>query len=458
MKKNIQLRLKSFIVLKLFVLSIIATACSTDESQIEDDGYKYITFTVSTPYNTVPTYAMSEESENTIETIDVLAFRSEGDEEFFTYRASGTEIKNGNNTARKEFTVSLRKDEEIEYRFVVIANAAKEIDDMAKPLTATKSQLLARVLSKNNGAWTSATSSDFIPIPMWGETKDLMKIDKTVHNISDLTLLRSLVAIDIVIETNAQEHFKMNEAYLFNRKTRGRIVPINSHYNRDEAKVIEASMPTDSQADSLTIQDGLKYETTSATYLKNTIYTYEAPSVGLTEDVKATCIVVGGLYEGKQTYYRLDFAEKDAEGTIISYSNLLRNHKYTLNITEVNGVGYETPEEAFLGKKYGVNVEVESWNMSEMAEVVVDEEYYLKVSKGHFEITTPGVYYGTVTARTNHPKSWEAKTTDTWITITTKGSAYFNFSVANNASGVERVGEINIKAGNLTKKIRIVQR
>lgn len=457
MKKNIQLLLTSFTVLKLLVLSIIVTSCSTDESGINDDGHKYITFTVSTPYNSVPTYAMSEMSENTIETIDVLAFRLDGGEELYTYRAEGMEIKNGTNATQKEFSVSLRKDEEIDYRFVVIANASKEIDDMTKAQTVTKSQLLARVLSKNNTAWNATSSSDFTPIPMWGETKNLMRITASVKKISDITLLRSLVAIDIAIGTNVQDDFKMNEAYLYNRKTRGRIVPIASHFNKDEVKVTAASMPTDSQTDPLTILDGLKYTSTSDKELKNTIYTYEAPAVGLAEDTKATCIVLGGLYKNKQSYYRLDFVEKESDGTFKAYTDLLRNHRYTLNITNVTGTGYETPDEAFYGKKLSMIAEVESWNMSDMSEVVVDEDYFLKVSKGSFYISTPGTYNGTVTVQTNHPKSWEVSTPNNWITITTKGSVFFNFSVLNNTSGIERVGEISIKAGNLTKKLRIVQ-
>lgn len=448
---------KSCCFLKLFLLLILSASCSEEDWNMDiDDGHEYITFTVSAPYNSVPTYAMTEKSENTIETIDVLAFRVEAGEELYSYRASGKEIKDGANNSQKEFTVSLKKDDDIYYRFVIIANAAKELDELPQAQSATKNQLLARLLSKNSTQWNATSASDFSPIPMWGETKDLKKITEGVKKITDITLLRSLVALDVVVTSSAQSDFVLKEVYLYNRKTRGRIVPIASHFDANVLKVTAASMPLDTPSDPLTIWAGLKYTSISGTELKKTIYTYEAPAVGVNDALEATCLVIGGLYKSSMAYYRLDFFEKDLKGDFLGYLDLLRNHKYTLNITTVTDEGYETPDEAFFGKKLGMTAEVEAWNMSDMAEVVVDEEYFLRISKGLFDLNSL-IFYGAVTIQTDHPKGWQVSTNNSWITITNKTASSFNFIVNQNSTGSTRVGEILIKAGNLTNKIKINQ-
>ena len=455
-RKNIVPFLKSFIVAKLFILSIILMSCSddVDTSDNLDDGYKYITFTVSTPY-TATTYGISAASENAVRSIDVLAFRVEGGEEIYTYRAVGEEIQDGGQDLKKEFKVSLRKDENTDYRFVVIANAAEELDELSLTQYSVKKNILSRLLSKNNDAWNSTSDSNFKPIPMWGETKNLMRITENVKRITDINLLRVLVSVDVVVTPGTQANFKLNEVYLYNRKTRGRIVPIESHFNPIDVKVTDASMPIDNPSEPLTIWEGLKYTAPNNTELKKTIYTYEAPGVKKDEDVKATCVVVGGLYKNKQTYYRLDFIEKEANGDFKAYADLLRNHRYTFTITSVTEKGYDTPDEAFFGKKIGMTADIESWSMSDVSEVEVTEDYYLKVSRGVFDIKSAEAYSGMITIQTDHPDGWSASA-DSWISITNIGSTYLNFSLSALPSG-NREGKIIIKVGNLTKAIMIKQ-
>lgn len=460
MKKNsILVGLKSVMIAKLFVLLLLASSCLSDGELINNDGHQYITFTVSTPYSSTPTYAMTEDSENAVKTVDVLAFRVEGGDEYFSYRSSGTEIQNDGQKDKKIFKVSLRKDEDMDYRFVVVANASDELDGLSTTQNATKNQLLARLISRNSDKWNTNSGQDFSAIPMWGETTTTMKITNAVTHITGITLLRSLASIDVaIIGTSVQNDFKLNEVYLYNRKTRGRIVPIASHFDSNDIKVVEASMPPDNSSDPLTIWDGLKYTTSNPTELRKTIYTYEAPGVEKNDDLNATCVVIGGLYKSNQTYYRIDFIEKEADASFKGYRDLLRNHRYTLNITNVTDNGYDTPDEAFFGKKAGISVDIEAWNMSDMAEVVVDEEYYLKVSKGAFDIVGTSNYQGMVTVQTNHPNGWNVSVPvmDNWITITNKSTSYFNFALKPLAAG-ERTSTITIQVGNLTKMIKVRQ-
>lgn len=453
----------SSVTVKLFVLSFLVTSCSVDDSDINliDEGHQYITFTVSTPYSSVPVYSISSDSENYVETIDVLAFRSEEGRELYTYRAKGEEITdkeeidNGQVIIKKEFKVSLRKDEGINYRFVVIANATAEVDELFVAQTSEKSGALARLLSKNPGAWNTESDQNFTPIPMWGETKNMMKINDATKKISDIPMLRSIASVDVEVGEAAQADFSLSEVYLYNRKTRGRIVPIANYFNSTELKVNEVSMPLDDPADPLNIWEKLKY-TTTGSELKRTIYTYEA--IAAASDEEATCIVVGGKYKNgaNPTYYRMDFVRTEG-GAFKEFMALLRNHKYTLSITSVTDQGYNTPDEAFYGKKFGITVDIKEWNMSDMAEVEISENYFLKVSRGSFSLSSSAEYFGTVTVETNHPKGWKASTSDSWITITKTETGYFNFKANAKTSGGAREGKISVVVGNLSKEIKITQ-
>lgn len=451
---------KSLLIAKLFVLLCAVTACGESDEYLKE-GHQYITITVSTPYNTPSTYAMDEAAENAIHTIDVLAFREEAGGEYYTYRASGTEIVSDQAEPNKKmFKVNLRKDEEIDYRFVVVANAGAELDKLPLPTTMNKEQTVRSILSVNNTHWDASSSSQFSPFPMWGETKTTMRITENTQKISDISLLRSLASIDVVITTSVQNDFKLKEVYLYNRKTRGRVVPISTHFDQVQKKVTEASMPLDNTNDPLTILDGLKYVATSNVELTRSIYAYEAPGVTKDKDLDATCIVVGGIYKTDQnpTYYRLDFADYDINGDFKNYKDLLRNHRYTLKVTSVIENGYQTPDEAFYNKKMGMTADVETWNMSTMSDVEVTGNYYLVVSQGTFDIHSTDPYHGRVLIESNHPKGWEVVTESgaTWITIDKKDNSSFYFTLSALSTG-SREGKIMIKTGNITKVIMVKQ-
>ncbi len=76
-------------------------------------------------------------------------------------------------------------------------------------------------------------------------------------------------------------------------------------------------------------------------------------------------ILVRAEYNGGTYYYKLDLVETDPSTYITSYLNLYRNFQYTIRITSVSGVGYDTPEEAIsavASNNIGASVEVSEVN------------------------------------------------------------------------------------------------
>ena len=76
-------------------------------------------------------------------------------------------------------------------------------------------------------------------------------------------------------------------------------------------------------------------------------------------------VLVRAQYNGGAYYYKLDLVETDPDTYITTYLNLYRNFQYTIRITSVSGVGYDTPEEAIdavASNNIGASVEVSEVN------------------------------------------------------------------------------------------------
>ena len=76
-------------------------------------------------------------------------------------------------------------------------------------------------------------------------------------------------------------------------------------------------------------------------------------------------VLVRAQYNGGAYYYKLDLVETDPSTYITTYLNLYRNFQYTIRITSVSGVGYDTPQEAIdavASNNIGASVEVSEVN------------------------------------------------------------------------------------------------
>ena len=105
------------------------------------------------------------------------------------------------------------------------------------------------------------------------------------------------------------------------------------------------------------------------------------------------CILVGGYYtkdgdavnETQKTWYRLDFYKRNTNPQ--EYLDILRNHRYRVNITSVDGPGYKTEEEAFSSRPINIKSEITVWNETPISNVVFNGQYVLGVSQSQFSFT-----------------------------------------------------------------------
>ncbi len=302
--------------------------------------------------------AISDDDESAIRSINVLAFKVDpGMEPAFMYSKPGTLYGANKDTL---VVVAETKYDTLQ-QFVVIANADAEIIELLQTdrRGVSKSNLLAQLkVSLNEGELWNVDETTFKALPMWGESVPAVITKETgsIHGIegdddSPIELLRMVARINVKVTDIALvlNKFKLDSVYLFNSNAAGLIVPDTANVGRNangEVCVTAPSIPP-----GLEMKRGkdayVVYPASNDLLMENTIYTFESDAVAHTAQDKATCVVIGGRFNGSVTitYYRVDFVNSSD-----NYFPLLRNYQYNINIKDVTGAGYDTVEEAFGAK------------------------------------------------------------------------------------------------------------
>jgi uncharacterized protein (TIGR02145 family) len=438
------------------------------------------------PSSAPKTYAITETDENEVKTIDVLAFKPDATKTSgwaFDYSAEGRSITDatGDNPQKekKQFTVTLIKSPNPQ-TFVILANARGDLAALGQIAKgADKDELLKRFVHSNSGKWNANNekadndiSKTFDAFPMWGEAAETLT--DAVTQITGIKMVRAIARVDVVLgdEVIKADKFKLNEIYVYNSKTAGRVIPDPD--NMYAGKAIAATEPTGSINNATPLQYTVPVAMNTA--FERTMYLFEAKGKAENKSSEATCLVIGGTYDtdADPTYYRIDFLKK--ETTDSYYRDVLRNHHYRVNITKVSGSGYDTKEDAFNSKSFNMVADVVEWDDGEMGEITFDGQYYLSVNKGEFNFSRDEKNGNNgdnvLQVKTDYPKGWTVKSiTDkttgnpvTWLRIdegSKSGPANVKADIIlkpeENNDGVERSAKIIIEAGRLRYTVIVNQ-
>lgn len=306
---------------------------------------------------------------------------------------------------------------------------------------------------KSDGEKAGATKgTDYDLLPMWGESMAIT-VTSGANTFGDyyyedgvIRLYRALARVDVGMkfdttstpgeslpETNQgmgaadKRHFDLTDVYVYHPAKSYRLAGNIKNVEKADAKY-KAVRPT--------LPDGVEYYTgKKADELKlhytvdpdqgrlvRSIYLPEAPVVEsgvVKEELDGNpCIVVGGIYKGDnfnpkgrnntdKTYYRVDFVKAKEEGQDkASRLPILRNHRYRINILDIDGPGHKTTEDAINNTTSDVIYSVSVWDENETSKVVTDGKYWLKLSQDQIKVGKLGGVLP-ITFQTNHPEGWE---------------------------------------------------
>lgn len=412
--------------------------------------------------------AISADDEKKIESLRVLMFKvEEGSPTIETFSYEASVMRHDNNQA----TVLLKTSESGErYRAVLLANVDHAGSNIAEGMS--KEKILSRLTFEVDGKWNTKSHEDFTALPMWGESEAEIIVGASVAKPFEKTiqLLRAVARVDVGLCLEGEKFdetanpgklsgvtgFTLSRVYVHNSNTKGNVAKLNS-------VISEPSLPSGE----LTKTNRLEYPVSNNLSLRE-IYLAEAANYATLDHTERPFLVIEGIYNGKPTFYRIDYLKKtvDPSGKVTyEYLPLLRNHRYKINITSIRGKGFDTEEEAAKSTAANIDYNVTVWNESEVTKVVYDGQYMLGVSKDNL-IYYNHTYTKNVIVRTSWPQGWTATVTKgkDWITITTdKGQVdtdvIMGISVIeNNADdAVERHGVITITAGRMTWNVNVKQ-
>ena len=184
------------------------------------------------------------------------------------------------------------------------------------------------------------------------------------------------------------------------------------------------------------------------------------------EHLNRCAVVVGLAKGGKTTYFRLDFAKTiTVEPIEIKHLDILRNHEYKFDITNIIADGYTTVDEAFRNRSVNIKYDIVI-SGDDANEASYDGQNYISVSKSNFD-NFADFKKSDFKVFTDAVDGWKVVSKPTWLSLTIKGGAELNVgstgvtgatlsmitnSTADAAATVD--GEVVLRAGRVLKRIK----
>lgn len=355
------------------------------------------------------TRAITADAEKKVDDLYILAFRVDPDtrNETFEYYVAAKRLTGADGNGQSTWTASL-KVKEYKQTFVMVANAQntnskvnEQIGNLVKEgnskVGLEKMEVLeglAETLSPNEieNGFDAANHA----LTMYGQTEPVkIGLDKTTT--LTVALHRIVARVQVRFDGNAAvaAKFSAQEVYLYNFNNRARVIPAFLQETTDTDYEQTATIPDGAELYPKT-QDGTE---TVPTYtvtnnaVKNTIYMFEAAQPQAATDaakhLKRPCLIVKGVYEGKDCYYRVDFAKAGADGNV-TYMDLVRNHSYNITVTNVSGRGSDTAHEALKSKAANITASVIEWNDNTVGNIEFEGDRVLGIATKEYELMKAG--------------------------------------------------------------------
>lgn len=353
--------------------AVLLCACSNEIGKDDNGsdgaeaGFTTVTLSVVTAVGEQPlsTKGLTDEQENSIHTLYILAFQPDQAGTFhLKYYATGQPESGGN--GRFSFTLRRSVSGAADTKLLLIAN------QNPYPLVNTGMTYGEVQSALASVELTTAPAFADTGIPMFGFAGDspdtLLEITDNMQLSANL--LRAVARVDVGVGTYNEQTgvwnkgsvgFDLTHVYVFKPQNKYTLLPIlsNLEYNAGGTPSVTAASPPEGGELSTGNFEYKDAAIINYTYCKAEIYIPEVALLGGqvfdANHENRTALVVGGIYNGKTNYYRIDFTTAQTNVEEEYLHDVLRNHIYRYSITSVTLPGYETPEGAYGGKAVGLS-------------------------------------------------------------------------------------------------------
>ncbi len=502
------------------LLALLTAGCVADRNVsdcITEGEDVELEFALQVPALETSLRQLSADQEKQINSIKVLVFNTDGiddeSQETFAYEAPVKSFETSTTDGYTRIRCGLKATAK-PMRVVCIANhefdATTLHEGTKKEVILNDAKLMKRLFTEK---WLT-DGTQFIP--MWGES-DKQAVSRTTKfnsceasnngksntkNEGVIHLVRALARIDVGVnfdqtkpaDENAQggTDFKIKSVRVYRYAQSMYVTGTQATTFRQMGANREPLPHTPADMTAAKDDNPLLFEADNAGvdgYIRN-IYIPEI-SNHLNGQGKGknerTCLVIGGYYNGstKETYYRVDFIKREdgkPEDKITKQLDVLRNHRYRFNITDVKGPGTSDPGDALITEPVNITCDVVVWDEADIDKIMYDGQYYLSVSKDKFSFGKDATSES-YTIRTNWPdgyqivdangKEWPkaapaAGTQGPWVYFTEPAGQIFEkdkdkvstVNVLDNTTGKVRTittKDLFVKAGRIKWPLQITQ-
>lgn len=423
MKINMNIR-NAFgrLCIPLLALGVFSASC-TDELSSEvvpggggKGGESEVTLKLQVPGTAsgAKTRAVTEEEENEIDDLYVLAFKVDKDnnEETFDYYVAAKKMSTAGTLGELSTWTASLKVKDYRQTFVMIANAQGTTGKVNEQIAAlagnsvghTKMQMLAKLTEtlsedEKTKGFNAASVANHHPFTMYGQTAATLISENGGHNLT-VSMHRIMAQVRVTFSGDAanDDRFEAESVLLYNFNDRARVIPDNLGVTgTDHVKaptIPQGAVLLPAKADGKESVPTYAVDPT-AKKIAHAIYLFETaqPKDGteLEKHVKRPCLIVKGKYQQETTscYYRVDLAKPDPGGTM-TYMNVLRNHSYDVTISNVTDRGHDTPQEALLSKPANITATVVAWDDTEIGDIDFDGQRVLGIGTMKYQLGKRG--------------------------------------------------------------------
>ncbi len=470
----------TYIIFFLLCCLVSMQSCVRDGSGTVPSpaAYGYVTIVVEIPEpQAPPARSMAGAKESCVNEADILVFDVDDSDpanvvETFREHANGNVVNNSGVGQVYKVELKAKLSAAGNSRVVVVANAAAQVASALSGLPAgTPKKTVLERLKYTSGPWiANGAGGAFQPIPMYGETGKVNIVFGA--RFGGIQLKRMAARIDVINQAAA---FTMEKIYLCNYNTVGYIAP---EWRANDGQIVAVPLVPNMPADPGR-QPGAAVFIPSGQSFTGEIYTQEAVAAddaGESSRRNAACLVIEGLYNGKKSFYRVDFTyDGTTDGPAGRYMPLLRNYKYEVRIVSAAGPGYGTFEEALESYTIPSNLRTRtiSYDMGIIKDICFNGQYMLGVSQTDYTVPSSAaitpVAANILSVFTDYARGWEVVRIEDesgvgpagWLTLSALSGAGGEITnvylLLTENAGQPRSASITLRAGRLTHKIHILQ-
>ncbi|MCC8035257.1 MAG: hypothetical protein LIO77_04895 [Rikenellaceae bacterium] len=404
-----------YILFSLPFLAVLLGACVKEDpvEKGEDPGDEVeVTFTYRVDgMSTLTQTRLSDDLERKVETVYVFIYEVGTDGvERLAYIRPSSNISADLATGTGTFTTRLSKSRSTEkYTYDVLVNTELiSASTITSSLDVGQTRQEVRELVKLTNTFPNGITA----LPMWAGIKkeDAITIDgsTSIH----LNFIRSVLRLDIGLNLGEMDdtaaglsNFTLRSVYLQNGPGVGYYFPDPDNIASDGTVIAPSITP-------YTI-----YSTTNRTATGDGIvgqwYIFE-PDVNFINGYNKFTIVLMGDYTDEDGvtatyYYPIRLRDPNDPDKLL---DMLRNHKYRINITAINGPGYDNLTAASRGESMDIVFDLLVNAAGEINHIVYSDQYYLGVSQVLFEFPGTALENGIIKIMTNMPNGWSVTLMD----------------------------------------------